>query len=188
MISEISLDSNYGLLFQADGLLVVADYSHGLKEFVRTFSLPWDAEYITLPQAPIVPTMLSTTISIDKLRKNLKMRRSVNDLVDAVTEADLREFALYLSGEGSGSTLLTRQSQSADAVRSGQWALSVFASYGFNVTTDSFSGSYCPNIIAEKRGTRTPNNVVILGAHLDDRNTVLNDANGRAPGANDDGR
>ena len=188
MVNDVSLHSNYRIIFQADGLLVVADDAEESKEFVKMVALPWNAEYISLPQAPIVPTAVTASHPINKLRKTLKMEKSVNELVAAVNEADLLNFALFLTGEGGGSTFVSRQSQSRDAVRSGEWATSVFESYGFNVTSDTFSSTYCPNIIAEKTGTRDPNTLVIIGAHLDDRNVLLNDATGRAPGANDDGR
>jgi len=60
---------------------------------------------------------------------------------------------------------------------------------GWTVTTLSVnrSGFNNPNIIATRRGTKFPNHYVVFGAHLDSRNSNLNDATGRAPGADDNG-
>jgi len=188
MMGQISSQENFRVLFQGAGLVVVGDSAESqLLEFVRVASLPFDAEYSSLPESRILPVTQSKEAYIRNLRKNLKIRKSVDDLVSAVNEVDLRFFAEYLSGEGSTSTLNSRQSQSSEAVRAGQWVITIFNSYGFNASADQFQNNYCPNIIAEKRGVVDPNTIVILGAHLDDRNAILNDANGRAPGANDDG-
>jgi hypothetical protein len=60
---------------------------------------------------------------------------------------------------------------------------------GWTVQTQSLnrSGYNNPNIMATRTGTRFPNQSVVFGAHLDDRNNVLSDNTGRAPGADDNG-
>jgi Zn-dependent M28 family amino/carboxypeptidase len=46
---------------------------------------------------------------------------------------------------------------------------------------------WAPNVIGTIRGTAFPDEFVILGSHLDDRNTNSASTTTRAPGANDDG-
>jgi len=146
--------------------------------------LPRDVEFMTLPPQTIVPVKLPQD---HPAHKKASFKASVAQLVAAMNESDLKYFVQYLSGEEPGSPFTTRHSYSNDAVLSGQWAISVFNTYGFNASIHSFPGAYCPNIVAEKRGTLYPNRYVIIGAHLDDRNRDLTDSSTRAPGGNDDG-
>lgn len=90
-------------------------------------------------------------------------------------------FATYLSGEASGSPFTTRHSQSSGGLSAGDWVQSQYRQFGFNTTRESFMNNYCSNVIGEIRGVDLPNSIVILGAHLDDREANLGNVNGRAP-------
>ena len=54
--------------------------------------------------------------------------------------------------------------------------------FGFTVQQVQYDVAYAPNIISCMPGTETPDEIVVMGAHLDDIPNI-----GRAPGANDDG-
>jgi len=187
MLSDMESNTLMEILFKGNNLVFLGVRSSSIEspfDLSQQVFLPRDAEFITLPSKPIVPIQVSAEHPI---YKKATFKASVAELVSSVNEGDLRDFALYLSGEGGGSNFRTRHSFSADGVLAGEWAIDVFTRYGFNASSRSFPGNYCPNIVAEMRGTRFPNQYVIVGAHLDCRNRDLADSTGRAPGANDDG-
>lgn len=93
----------------------------------------------------------------------------------------LAAFATYLSGEADDSPFTTRHSQSDDALLAGDWVGEQFESYGFNMTREQFRLDYCTNVIAEIPGAEEPDSIVILGAHLDDREANILNVTGRAP-------
>jgi len=63
----------------------------------------------------------------------------------------------------------------------------MYTNYGFTVTTFSWDPAHAPVVIAEKRGTTRPEEIVIVGAHYDSRSTDLYSKTQRAPGADDNG-
>ena len=67
------------------------------------------------------------------------------------------------------------------------WAASLFAGYGFEVQRPSFREDMTAQVIAELRGTETPERVVVVGAHYDSRGTQSASPTQRAPGADDNG-
>jgi len=50
-----------------------------------------------------------------------------------------------------------------------------------------FRDGWSANVIAERRGTLSPETIVVVGAHYDDRSTDVNSPTQRAPGADDNG-
>ncbi|KXN68647.1 Zn-dependent exopeptidase [Conidiobolus coronatus NRRL 28638] len=66
-------------------------------------------------------------------------------------------------------------------------AKSILANYNGVSTVEEFKHSWLqPSIIARVAGTKYPNEIVVLGAHLDSINKY-NPTTGRSPGADDDG-
>jgi len=108
----------------------------------------------------------------------------IQELVNKVNSADLRLIVLYLSGELSGSPLLTRHSQSQGAVDASSWIATQFQSFGFPTSTQPYRSGYSPNVYAIIPGASDPSKVVILGGHYDSRATPSTPTL-RAPGAND---
>jgi len=85
------------------------------------------------------------------------------------------------------SNIHTRQSQSTGARDAQNLLATAFRSYGFSVTTHAWRTGYADNVIAELRGTQTPNEIVVIGAHYDSRGPNSGSTTARAPGADDNG-
>jgi len=83
------------------------------------------------------------------------------------------------------SNIHTRQAQSSGARQAQNYLATTFQNYGFTVTTHSFQSTYTDNVIAEIRGTTNPDEIVVIGAHYDSRNTDRFSTTARAPGADD---
>ena len=57
----------------------------------------------------------------------------------------------------------------------------MYATYGFSTWREYFRSGYCSNVVGEILGSEEPDSIVILGAHLDDRNANIANSTGRAP-------
>jgi len=112
---------------------------------------------------------------------------AIQTLVDQVNEADLRSFVEYLSGELSGSPILTRNSFSQDAVKASEWIVSQFSQFGLKAGTQCWDPRYSCNVVGILQGATFPSEVIVLGAHYDSRAANSSSPTQRAPGANDDG-
>eukprot|EP00732_Lithocolla_globosa_P005290 Lithocolla_globosa_v1_NODE_5392_length_1247_cov_26.108221.p1 type:complete len:333 gc:universal NODE_5392_length_1247_cov_26.108221:1202-204(-) len=108
----------------------------------------------------------------------------IAELVANVSTASVERFVTYLSGEASSSSQNTRVSGSnTNGYRSAAtYVRDQMSSFGFDSSLDEWSNQYGPNVISILPGAEFPDELVVLGAHLDDI-----PSNGRAPGANDDG-
>jgi len=128
---------------------------------------------------------LETELQVKSLRyMDLAPKDAIRDLIDRVTGAWVTEHVEMLSGEHDRSSQFTRQSLSTGPNTIGssiQYVSQQMEGYGFQVSTHQYQTGYAPNVISVLPGTTRPNELVIIGAHLDD---IPN--NGRAPGANDD--
>lgn len=128
---------------------------------------------------------------VHRLHRRLHHRDDIASLIGAVSEGVLLEHALQLSGEGPGSAVITRNSNSHQRPGGIDEAVDYVSekmrSYGFEVETHPFRSGWGPNVIATLSGAADPADVVVMGAHLDSRNANSGDATGRAPGGNDDG-
>lgn len=79
------------------------------------------------------------------------------------------------------SPFTTRHSMSEDSLAAGDWVESQYASYGFDTSREHFRTNYCSNVIGQIDGSEFPESIVILGAHLDDREANIANVTGRAP-------
>lgn len=114
-------------------------------------------------------------------------------MMEAVRREDLEPVVRALSGEdpvivgGVETTFTTRSSSSGEAIDlAEQYVYEQLASYGLDaVEYHEFPAELgAPpgrNVIGQLDGTTRPDEIVVLGAHLDDKPWV-----GRAPGADDD--
>lgn len=111
------------------------------------------------------------------------------DLLERVSMAELVDLVATMEGYWS------RNSYSGDGPEAGEeglnqaanWAASIFAGYGFDVSRPSFREDMTPQVIAELRGTESPERIVVVGAHYDSRGTQGSSPTQRAPGADDNG-
>ncbi|MCX6575225.1 MAG: M28 family peptidase [Candidatus Aminicenantes bacterium] len=121
----------------------------------------------------------------------------IKSLVEKISKEELRDHILALQN------MNTRYAPSRGNLRAADYIKETLASSGIkNVTFDEFSyyddqtGTYemTRNVVASKPGIRTPEKIVIIGAHFDSisrsaedgRNSILDKEN-PAPGADDNG-
>ncbi|MDA0372419.1 MAG: M20/M25/M40 family metallo-hydrolase [Planctomycetota bacterium] len=99
-------------------------------------------------------------------------------MVGQVQASALQAHVQALSG------LFTRRATSADNAQAIQYVTGQLATVP-NITfrTESFSGSYGPNVIAELPGTDLASEIVMVGAHID--SIVGGSSTARSPGADD---
>ncbi len=84
----------------------------------------------------------------------------------------------------------TRHTLSAQNVEIARALRTRFRAMGYeDVTLEEFPVARTTrfNVVATKRGTTAPDEIILLGAHFDSRNKEARDARGRAPGADDNG-
>jgi len=121
----------------------------------------------------------------------------IKTLVEKISKEELRDHILALQNMG------TRYAPSRGNLRAADYIKETLASSGIkNVTFDEFSyyddqtGTYemTRNVIASKPGIRTPEKIVIIGAHFDsisrsaeDGRISILDKENPAPGADDNG-
>jgi Zn-dependent M28 family amino/carboxypeptidase len=79
---------------------------------------------------------------------------------------------------GQPYTIFTRYNGSASASMAQQYVYEKLLSYGLAVNYQSYAGGR--NVVAEIRGTTRPNEIIVVGGHLDDM-----PSSGNAPGADD---
>jgi len=102
----------------------------------------------------------------------------ITALVAQVSKANIQATVTQLSGYH------TRRSDQVQATQAMNWLVSQLQAIpGVTVSTDTFNGSYAPNVIAEITGIVNPSRTVVLGAHYDSIN--YQGANSWAPGADD---
>merc|ERR1719464_2644652 len=105
------------------------------------------------------------------------------------------QFLSQVSQQSVTETLTTLQSYTSRNSRSGdigldpaaEWAATRLTNYGFQVTRDTFRDDMTPQIIAELVGTTNPDQVVVLGAHLDSTAGWSSSPSTRSPGSDDNG-
>lgn len=121
---------------------------------------------------------------IQRLRADIALGVPNPIIVDAV--ADVSADSILASIEEL-SAIHTRHAESADALIAEGLIASKLIGYGFEVRTFNFKAGFSGNVIATIPGTKYPNQFVIAGAHYDSRTTPVEDKEGRAPGADDNG-
>jgi hypothetical protein len=98
-----------------------------------------------------------------------------------VSQTRMQSYITHLASE----TIYTRQAQSQGAWDAEYWLEGQFRSFGFTVTRYQFRSDMSDDVIAEIRGTDSPNEVIVVGAHYDSRSTNSGSTTQRAPGADD---
>jgi len=112
---------------------------------------------------------------------------SIQDFINAVNANDLKDINEKLAFGDPNGAWNTRNSYGNGAKLAVNWTLRQFQDNGATVTRHTFRTDMCDNLIAEFRGTSLPNEIVILGSHLDSRASMVNSPTQVAPGADDNG-
>jgi len=172
--------SDTNVLFVGDDLLVLGP-TKNLGMYPSTCGSRSDylgaaMNVMRVPRQPHVP-LRPLTPSSSPLVINPKIVAIANQITAAQLQATVTKLAGYT----------TRQSQSAPAVDAVNEVARNFSATGATVTQQFFRAGYCNNVFAEIRGTLTPNTIVMVGAHLDDRSTNVSSTTQIAPGADDNG-
>lgn len=108
---------------------------------------------------------------------------AISDLIHLVSPDWVLEHAEQLSGETGSQLTRVTNSEGPNAINAAvAYVQEKMTGYGFTVSLKPYRDNWGPNVVSVLPGTTRPNELVIVGAHLDDI-----PASGRAPGANDDG-
>ncbi|MDT7933533.1 MAG: M20/M25/M40 family metallo-hydrolase [Sphingomonadaceae bacterium] len=128
-------------------------------------------------------------------------QRDIAAAAAQVSEAELRRTIETLVGFGTRHTLSTRTDPRRGIGAASKWAEERLKAIGagcggcieVRVASDTFTGRRIPTpsrvqaILGVQRGTTDPERVIVISGHIDSRNSNELDADGIAPGANDDG-
>jgi len=106
--------------------------------------------------------------------------------VDRLSELD-NDLAWGPGGTQANPIWNTRNSFSQGARQAVNWATASFEDSGAATQQMTFNSTYCNNIIAQFTGVTNPDEIVILGAHMDSRNEIRDNTANPAPGADDNG-
>jgi hypothetical protein len=123
------------------------------------------------------------------------IRKRILELDGAQTDT-VEFYATYLTGEHPDSPIRTRQSNSEGGLMAAEWIRDQLEGFGFHVDFWRYNISYGrgrdlvwnPVVVAEWPGSGLESDeLVVVGAHYDDRQRPMWNSEARAPGANDDG-
>lgn len=176
--------------------IVLAEPAPGQDVLLRVdLGLDSAAGRVELAAAPLTPLALAPR-PVATIPAIVTPLPQVQDIVDQVDASRLMDTVRELSGEqpaliaGQSYTIETRYTFAAEPLtRATEYAFERFERLGLDVSYHRWTRddlSFPPNVIAEKRGTTRPDDIVIIGAHLD---SILcgqcGDPTIRAPGADD---
>ncbi|KAJ9442218.1 hypothetical protein DIPPA_01842 [Diplonema papillatum] len=103
----------------------------------------------------------------------------IQAIVDMVSQAQIVGGIHFLE------EIYTRNSYSDQLYRGVDWVEARYRDYNMTTERIPFRADMAPNVVATLPGVTSPSVVVVVGAHLDSRNTNTNDATNPAPGADD---
>eukprot|EP00041_Stephanoeca_diplocostata_P011918 m.198028 g.198028 ORF g.198028 m.198028 type:complete len:372 (+) comp18729_c0_seq4:131-1246(+) len=120
--------------------------------------------------------------------QNEAARGQIRDLIERLDVDTASKYARHLSGEAPESLQNSRVSTNTGPLHpfgidfAIDYVQREMQGFGFQVELTEYDVDFAPNIVSCLRGVEHPDEIVVLGAHLDDIPST-----GRAPGANDDG-
>jgi hypothetical protein len=170
---------SYGTLLLDDGVQVLlrlspADADRLSLEGVELAAITFDPKPLPVLGAAASPT----AITPDPL---------IQLMMDQVTQTQVYSYTGDLSGEwpamigGAPYTINTRNTNSGEPIQKAtQYVGEHMSDLGLDVEYHQWGGVTYPNVIGELPGLTNPDNIYIIGAHLDDM-----PSSGRAPGADD---
>lgn len=115
-------------------------------------------------------------------KQRLQEKEAINlDLLSFISEEQLEDTISRLQEYVSRNSF----SQDNGLNQAAAFAEEQLLAYGFEVTRMPFREDMTAQIIATKRGTDAPDEIVVVGAHFDSRGTMNSSPTQRAPGADD---
>ncbi|KAF9968635.1 hypothetical protein BGZ73_009193 [Actinomortierella ambigua] len=130
-------------------------------------------------------TALPPTHPVVQKKQDLVHRQELQQVVDSIDVKQMEKDITWLTGEAQGSPFTTRVSTSPQSHQVAAWLRDRLEASGCDTVEFGYhSNQHGPNVVCTFRGTKYPDELVILGAHHDSRGSFFNQ---RAPGANDDG-
>jgi hypothetical protein len=182
-----------------DGEWIVAQYKPGVEETLAELGF----ELKLMNETPKVFVDSETSDEIEELASRLTVNSKVKEMMGKITSKEVVSYIAFLSGEtpvslDSGSyTIKTRLTDSGTPVENAikyvakelnkTGKLSVKTVLWQKTAYDSWEETQkvfkCSNIVAELTGSKKPNEIIILIAHLDSINE--DDPSEPAPGADD---
>lgn len=136
-------------------------------------------DVITVPMSPYAPPV---SVSASSVPSTQLANPVIAQAVAAVSADNLKASVTFLSTK-----YYTRNSLSIEALEASQWLADQYRSFGFTVTTYQWNPDYAPVVIAELKGLKQPDEIVIVGGHYDSRSVDVYSPTARAPGADDNG-
>lgn len=171
---KVILQEKQSLVMQGD-VPGVLGYDACGGEVNKTVISVATREVLTVPMsATEAGTHLEQAQSADPWIETLLEKTSQSSITESITK--LQSYTSRNSASGS-----------AGLDPAADWASQQFTNAGFQVTRDTFRNGYTPQIVAELRGTESPEKIVVLGAHLDSTAGWSSRPTSRAPGADDNG-
>lgn len=172
------ISSRTGLLPEAwTGLQLKSD--HFLCHFPRGTILPGNKELgyqrIHLSNRPI--SSLAPRVYEGYASKDYNP--FIQSVADQVQSSYLESLLTTMVG------FVTRYSYTDGCIQSVNWAESEFQSWGYTTEQFPHTSGMAPNVIAWKYGSETPDNIWVIGGHLDSISN--NNPSNFAPGADDNG-
>ena len=174
--------NQYGQLLLDDGAQVLLRTTP--QDAGQLAALGAEIVRVTFDPKPLRPSspsgILPTAITPDPL---------IQSMMNQVNQLNVYNYTGGLSGEwpvtigGSPYTITTRNTNSGTPIQKAtQFVGEHLAALGLDVEYHQWSGATYPNVIGELPGLVNPDQIFILGAHLDDM-----PSSGTAPGADDNG-
>ncbi len=142
---------------------------------------PEEADLVTghfeIARVFIRPIRLAPVVKPELRRELLVPDPTIQQMVNMVTGANIDATVLRLQN------FRTRRSSTDSCRAAGRWISDQFRALGItDVSFQTWSATYAPNVVATIPGTRFPDQIVVLGAHYDSYSSSA----GNEPGADDD--
>ncbi len=120
----------------------------------------------------------ATEMQFERSFSDITWDKQIQELVDGITQTSLIDDLTTLID------FQTRWSHAPECQQAALWLETEFRSLGYTVTHHEFDRTIAPNIVAEKKGVRCPDQIVLVTAHFD---SISLEPENLAPGANDNG-
>jgi hypothetical protein len=166
----------------------------------------WPIGTISISSQPLVPlqsffdqsssenTAPGTSMNKEYEKTPSSLKTQITQMLHSLNGTSRVEYyATYLTGEHPDSPIRTRQSYSSDGHTAALWIRSQLDRLGFRTQLDWYDREtdgkrWNPNVVAEWPASGIESGeIVVVGAHYDDRQRNMYSTQDRAPGANDDG-
>eukprot|EP01043_Picozoa_sp_COSAG02_P054699 COSAG02_NODE_6233_length_3709_cov_65.198892_4_plen_346_part_00 len=141
-----------------------------------------DKSFISVPPRDVRGPQPMPAATKARYKQLLKEKHAINlDLLEFISEAQLTEMISQLQDYTSRNSFAGDNGLNQAAA----FAEAELLALGFEVTRMPFREDMTAQIIATRRGTEEPDEIVVVGAHFDSRGTMSTSPTQRAPGADD---